>query len=480
MSATVGTLMDSVHSRAWRLRSTAGDERGDEARAERVAALVVAWPQLATASLRVLDAVRLEPAWMDDTASVREVLRAVATSPAFTTTAVTPPGGARVRAHRPVMAMATRLAAVADLLAGQPGARSEVDRAAIVGLQADVISVVHTVAVTTLADLDDHSDAQARWLIRGVVARSERFARVPATGRAGRYDDVAAVRSDDRSLDATISEWVRATVDVLSSRHRVTQTSLQFAAGDALILTAAAGTICAAATQSGIVQPDRGERAQGVLSAMHSAWRPCVSWPAVVRLGGVRDVDQFQASRALRQRITDDLREGRAWLPADTLAARFDLESLMGSTRRGMHGLGNVALAHFQAVDRQVRGPGRLWMAATAVTQEAYWGYPTIEAALRKGWIVMPPGEPAGAELLTAAKLALTTTTLGVAALDSTAAARHPASSLELDRGRIVARDTLDQPGQFETVRTSRPDGALAQRRAPIPMGHHPQVGPRR
>lgn len=480
MSATVASLMDGVHARAWRLCSTPGTDHGDGAPRHRTTALLASWPRLATAALRVLDAVRVEPAWLDDTATTRDVLRAVANSPALTTQALTPPDGSRVRPNKPVVAIATRLAGIADLLTGQPAARTEVDRAAMVGLQADVISVIHAVAVTTLATLDERADPQARWLIRGVAARSERFARVPATERAGRIGDVVALPSDDRSLDATITAWVRATVDVLSSRHRVTQTAMQLAAGDALILTAAAGAICSAATRSGLVETDRGERALSVLGAGHAAWRPCVSWPATVRLGGVRDVDQFQASRALRQQITDDLREGRSWLPADTLAQRFDLGSLMASVRRGMHGLGNVAVAHFEAMDRQVRGPGRLWIAATAVTQEAYWGYPTIEAALRKGWIPMPPGEPAGTELLAAAKRALTASPLGLAALDATAATPHHQGTLQLDRGRIVTRDKLDQPGQFETVRTAEPSGALAQRRAPIPMSIQPQVGPRR
>ena len=47
------------------------------------------------------------------------------------------------------MAMAKRLAAIAGLLTEQPSARSEVDGAAMLALQANVLSVVHAVAVTT-------------------------------------------------------------------------------------------------------------------------------------------------------------------------------------------------------------------------------------------------------------------------------------------------------------------------------------------
>ena len=89
MSATVASLMDGVHARAWRLCSTPGTDHGDGAPRHRTTALLASWPRLATAALRVLDAVRVEPAWLDDTATTRDVLRAVANSPALTTQALT-------------------------------------------------------------------------------------------------------------------------------------------------------------------------------------------------------------------------------------------------------------------------------------------------------------------------------------------------------------------------------------------------------
>ncbi len=383
----------------------------------------------------------------------------------------TPPDGSRVRPNRPVVAMATRLAAVADLLAGQPAARTEVDRAAMVGLQADVISVVHAVAVTTLAALDEQTDPQARWLIRGVAARSERFAE-GAGDRAGGplRRRGGALPSDDRSLDATITAWVKATVDVLSSRHRVTQT-------------------VAATRRRGRAHPDRRSRRRSAPPRPSpGSWtRIAGSGPSrccarCTRRGGRACPGRPSSGWAGSATSTSSRRRGRCGSRSPTTCARVDpgcrptrwrsastSESLMGSMRRGMHGLGNVALAHFQAIDRQVRGPGRLWMAATAVTQEAYWGYPTIEAAVRKGWIVMPPGEPAGTELLAAAKHALTTTTLGVAALDSTAATRHdlPAPCSSTGAGSSPATRSTS-PASSRPSGRAEPDGARAQRRAPI------------
>ena len=178
-----------------------------------------------------------------------------------------------------MLAVANRLGMVADLLAGQPPARSTVDRAALVGLHANVVAVVHALAVATLAALDGERDVQSsRWLLRGVLVRTERFAVTPPERRSGRYEDVAAM-GPEGSLDAAVAGWVRAIVDVLGSRQRVTQTALQVAAGDALILTAAAATVCASAAQLGSwtrgAPPDpAGDRGDGFVDVEDRARMP--------------------------------------------------------------------------------------------------------------------------------------------------------------------------------------------------------------
>ncbi len=482
MITTIGTLLDDVHARAWDLCSQLGDHDGDASRDDRAAGLLAAWPRLAAAAGRVLDAVALEPTWLDDTRAVRDVLAEVTRPPLSTlddsvTRAAVP--------DRDLVAVAVRLGMIADLLAGEPAANTAVDRAALVGLQANVVAVVHAVAVATLAALDGQHDVQlSRWLLRGVLARTERFAVMPTEQRTGRYEDVAAV-TPDGSLDATIADWVQATVAVLASPQRVTQTALQSAAGDALILTAAAATVCASAAQLGCVDTEPTASAGSTLAAAHAAWRTPTSWPSTVRLDGVRDMEQVRASKRLRHLITDQLREGHGWLSTEALGARFDVAALLGTMRRGMHAVGNVALAHFQAVDTLVRGPGRLWIAATAVTQPAYRGYATIEAACRHRWVPMPPREPAGLAMLADAKRTLTTTTLAVAALDGTACTTTPstgeaAGSLRWNGGRIVAYGALDQPPLFETIRSTGLTGAKSEERTPIPIDHRPGWGPRR
>ncbi len=486
MTATVGTLLDDAHARAWDLCVFVGELRDDAHRTLVAAEFLAAWPQLATSALRVLDAVRVEPVWLDEASAVREVLRAVAGDQSLANHRVPGSGIVSATATPAVLTIATRLGAVADLLSRQPPAVTEVDRGALSGLQANVVSVVHAVAVTTVAAMGDRDELRsAVWLMRGAAARSELLAIRTTADRAGRYEDVAAVSSEDPSLDGAIARWVPVTVTALTSPQRVTQTALQFAAGDALILIATAGMVLDAAKERGLVPAGLAHRARAALVGAHEAWRPCVSWPPAVRLHGVRDVEQFHVSRQLRQEITDNLREGRAWLPADALSDRFDVGALLGSMRRGVHGVGNVAVLHFQAMDRLVRGPGQLWVAANAVTQSAYRGYATIEAACRKGWVPMPPGEPAGGALLGDAKRALAMTTTAVAALDATAAAaaspahRGP-DALRWDHGRIVAYGTADQPHLFETVCSPEPAGARSERCVPIDLGRNHHPGPRR
>ena len=489
MTATVGTLLDDVHARAWELCQTSSENPEEASREQLASGLLAGWPRLAQAALRALDAVRVEPVWLDDASAVREVLRAIAGEKSFTSQRMAGGDVAPAASARAVRAIATRLGVIADLLSGEPAARTDADRTASVGLQANVIAVVHAVAVTTLAALGDRREAEpARWLMRGVVARSEHYAVTPTVHRARRYEDVAAVSSGDRSLDGAIAQWLPATLAALGSPRRVTQAALQFAAGDALILIATAGTVLNAAAQVGLVREDRADQARPArpaLAGAHEAWRPLVSWPGTVRLNGVRDVEQFEASRQLRRVITDNLRENRGWLTPESISDRFDLGPLMGSLRRGMHGLGNVAVAHFQAMDRLVRSPGQLWIAASAVTQAVYRGSATIEAACRKGWVPMPPGEPVGLALLADAKQALARTTIAVAALDATAAGatsstHRGAGALQWDDGRIVAYGARDQPHHFETVHSPEPAGAWSERRTPVRLGGPTQSSPRR
>lgn len=483
MTATVGSLLADVHARTWALCSSQGQPPASGT-APSPAGWLVAWPSFAAAALRAVDAVGIQGAWLDDAGPVRQVLAEVASAPLGWRIACRQTAAGEVVVPSPeVVAIGTRLGLIADLLAGQGPARTPVDRAAVAGLRANVLAPVHALAVTTLAGVGDRPEAQlARGVLRGVVARTERYALVPAQQRTGRYDDVAAVTAGTPSLDGVIAAWARATVDVLRSSHRVTGAALQTAAGDALILTAAAGTVCGAAAEVGLTPAKPAERAVAALTAAHQAWRPAVAWPATVRLDGVRDLEQAQASRELRQVITDVLRQDRSWLPARTMATRLDLPATVATMRRGLHAVGNVAVAHYQAIENLVRGRQQLWLAALEVHQPAFQTAATIEAAVHKRWVPMPRGEQPGLDLLDVARDALTRTTVALAALDATAATPHRAApglapGLRWDRGRIVAHP--DQQPAFETVRSTPSPGAFTERRNPIPLARPTRITPR-
>jgi len=483
VTATVGSLLADVHARTWALCSTAAEPPASGTPTAS-AALLVAWPSFAAAALRAVDAVGIQAAWLDDAGPVRQVLAEVASAPLGWRIACRQvAGGEAVVASPEVLAIRTRLGLIADLLAGQGPARTEVDRAAVAGLRANVLAPVHALAVTTLAGVGDRPEAQlARGVLRGVVARTERYALVPVHQRSGRYDDVAAITAGTPSLDGVITAWAQATVEVARSTHRVTGTALQTAAGDASILIAAAGTVCGAASELGLIPAESAGQAVAAMTAAHRAWRPAVAWPAAVRLDGVRDFDQAQASRALRQVITDGLRQDRAWLPAAAMASQLDLPATLGTMRRGLHAVGNVAVAHYQAIENLVRGRRQLWLAALEVQQPAFQTAATIEAAVHKRWVPMPRGEQAGAALLEVARDALTQTTVALAALDATAAAPlGPApgrQGLGWDQGRIVAHP--HPTPLFETVQPTPSPGARAERRTPISHARPAGIAPHR
>lgn len=346
MIATVGRLLDEAHGRMWEWCSRAGEHglRDDAA----VVQVLAAWPKLAAATLRVLEAVPLESRWLDDSGSVREVLAELAKRPASKATRASATVPERPVLDQDLTFVAGRVGLIAELLVMMPPARTEADLAAVRGLHANVVAITHAAATTTVAAIADRPAlAVTHGQLRGLVVRGERFAATTPDRRAGRFEDIAAVTADG-SLDAVITGWTRATVDLLTSRHRVTHAALQVAAGDALIITAAAATVCTAASELGIIAAGHGAKARSALAAAHAAWVSPTSWPASVRLDGARDLAHMHASREVRRVITETLRDGRAWRSSGELATQFDVAQLLGTMRRGMHAVGNVALAHLR------------------------------------------------------------------------------------------------------------------------------------
>ena len=467
MTATVKDLLDAIHLRAWDLSAVLAVPPASESSVDRSEALLRAWPGLAASALRALDAVPFVAVRASDVAPLRGSLTEIAAR------------GHRWRGsaagagpHPDVVGIMTRYGVLADLLAGQLPVSTAVDVSAALGLQANILAPVHAAAVATLGVLDGREPTgDARFLLQRLAARTEPFALVPVGDRRGRFEDVGVVAAGDQSFDAAIADWVRVTGRKLGSRHDVTGYALQAAAGDIVILSAAAATTVRAGVTLGLVDPEQGSSAVKALAASHAAWREPTRWPASVRLDGARSPEQAAASRFLRGLITDTMRHGQDWLPAQALHDRLDVTVLLGSMRRGMHAAGNVALVHYQAVENVVRGQGQLWVAASTLNDPAIYGPDMVRAALRKRWVPMPRHEPVGEAILGAAKHALTTTTVALGELDRTAATpasevRSRRTSLGLDQGRIVAH-APSVAATYETIKPSVSMGVQAQRKTP-------------
>lgn len=408
MTASVADLLAGADLLA---RELAGSATTGESSPE----LVAAWPRLARAAVRVLDALPLaaEP----ETVQVRSGLDAVASG----RRPLPESGGAAP--DRLVEGITLRLGLVADLLVGVPRAVSAVDVAAARRLRASAMAPVSAVAEVTVASLRRRDvPSSVRWTFRTIEGITEPYARLPVGQRAGHYGDVAAVPAGEPSLDAAIASWAKATVVALADRHTVTGTSLMTAAGDALIVAAAAATTVSAAAQLGLLDRTVAGKAVADLREAHTAWRMSASWPSAVRLDGIRPQEQMLASRQLRATITDLMRDGPDWLPATRLHDALGVDRLLVVVRRGMHAVANVAVAHYQAIDTVVRGPGRLWVASAAVTDTQQRAWLALAGGRRPGWVPMPVGDRLATRLATAAEQGVVATSRAMAALDWTAA----------------------------------------------------------
>lgn len=282
----------------------------------------------------------------------------------------------------------------------------------------------------------------------------------------GRYADVAAVRGDDTALDAVVARWFRITTDALTPRLAVTGRSLLTAAGDCLILTAAAATTLTAATELGQLDRTTARTALGPLAASHQAWRAVARWPAGVRLDGEQPGEQLAASRELRQRVTDLLRDGGDWRPAAALHQEVPLDQLLTTMRRTLHAVANVAVAHYEAMDALVRGPGRLWIAPAAMADRAERSRTILEHGRRGGLVPMPAHEPTARLLLNNTRAALTSSVEATAALDRTAGLRGP--SPDADPQQPERLQPRPRRAHEDPIRLSALPGDRAAPRLPV------------
>ena len=112
-----------------------------------------------------------------------------------------------------MVAIGDRLGLIADLLAGQPAARTEVDQAAVRGPAGQRGAPLSTRWRWPLWRrwTDRPWSRRPRWLLRGVLVRTERFALLPPRERSGPLRGRGRGRPRRGSLDGAI--------DRLGARH---------------------------------------------------------------------------------------------------------------------------------------------------------------------------------------------------------------------------------------------------------------------
>lgn len=449
MTASIGDLLAGAERLAWKVVSR-------PASPEATAGLLAAWPVLARTALRAMDAVPLPPG--ERLRSVRSGLASVEATGTRASEAVVVPDPA-------VAGVAQRLGAIADLLVDEPQAVSMADLESARALRSSLLVPVYAITRATLAGLEQAAGpVEPQWAFQALSACTEPFALVPAGARSSRYDQLAAIPAGERSLEAAIAAWSAVTLDSLAGRYTVTGTALQTAAGDALILTAAAAVVVRAAGGLGVVEPAMASDAEQALRHAHLAWGSSARWPAGVRVDGARPVDQLLASRRLRHEL-DALRDGPGWRDPAAMEASFGVERLLAATGRGVHATANVALSHFQAIDNLVRGRERLWIAVPTITEPEVRAWAALQAGGHNRWVLLPQAASIGRAMIAAAAALVPATSRAVAALDAT---RHPspvvtdpAMTLSLVEGRLSAAP----PERVEHVVSP---GAARERRRPL------------
>lgn len=410
MATSIRTLLDGVHTAAWRL--TQQPSSSPEAQLE-PARLLNEWRSLAAATTRALDRVPADRWGQQQVASVRSILLQL-------TTLNRPEPGEP--ASQPDLAdMAVRLGAIADLLVGVPRADNERDRLAALGLQASILAPVHLAAhhTLTVADQQPGISTEARWLLRQLAGLTEVHAATPVQDRASRYEDLTVPGLDEASLDAAVHRWSRDTQDALGSVLTVTSAALQTTAADLVVLTAAAAHTTWAAIKLGHLDRQHGHATIDALRDANTAWRAAAVWPDQLRLDGERTPSNAQASHDLRRALNDVLREGTDWARPERVAERTDLPRLLGTMRHALHLGEQAAIRHHLMIRYFVLGKNRLWISAAALPDRDRLTPDQLEARLRHGWIQRPLEEPTGLMLLENAVRAREGTTHGLQTLEA-------------------------------------------------------------
>jgi hypothetical protein len=377
MVATIGDLLDQTDLSNTRPTTLDHDE------------LLAGWRLLVPAACRALDAVPLPAVSGTWSPQLRATLRRLELGRLRRTSFALEPDAA-------MAGVALRVGAVADLLVDVHPAMTESDVASAWALQGRLLGTLHHAARYTLPGVNQQT---AGWLDLLEVARLTQ----PWAGDTGRqpsrYDDVAAIRYDDRSIEGAVQAWRRAAGAHLNGRFRTTALGFQTIAADLAIL----------ASMNHALLPEGGAAGEHLVAA-HRHWRALSNWPTSLTYPGARDPGLSDASMNLRDAVKAFARRGRRWATPDELAAGYSPRALLGIQRRVAEASLDVAHEFRDALDGLVRGDRRLWTATAEISAE--WKQSAPQKYVRDyDWLILDHvGQRAARPLLRQAWRALDAT----------------------------------------------------------------------
>ena len=451
MATSIADLLDGLHHTAWATCRTAPEQH-----AATTSGLLASWPDLASATRRAIENIPLDPDAGKFTASLRTTLRQIAAQRRAWRT------DAKAEPNEALRAMTVRIGAIADLLTDAPRPHNDNDRLAGMGLVANLAAPIHAATTWTLALADQAPGfSSTRWLFRQLAGHTQPYLHTRPADRVGRYDDLTVPRSDEHTLDAALHRWTAATLDELGSPWRVTRASLQTAAVDLVLLTAAAAHITWAGIYHGLIDREHGHAALDALRAANEAWRTAATWPAQLRLDGARIPGNAETSADLHGAITATLRSGLEWATPHEITQRTDLTSLLRTMREGMRAAEDVANTHYRALRQHVFGTNRLWVAAQAVETDQPLDTDLLGDRRRRRWTPRPLEERGGLHLLEAAAVAAndTITARQVIETPPVRSASQPVREPDLVGGRLTADRLPSDLGPWEVPTMTAPAG---------------------
>lgn len=321
MTATVGGLLDRLHTLAAGLASEPASTEGEMSHEG-------GWRLLAARTATALGALPFHP----DGAGARARDLAV---PLLADLAAGDPNPPVVTVSGLVRA-AELVGAIVDVLVDHrrpirigtinPGGQTAVepvyvarlvDEEAAAGLQSSMLAGVWALARWSLSHPANPPDWPMRKPLQLVLARTEPHALLPVEYRRSALEHLSATSVGEASLLGAVHRWAGHSDHALSQRLVSTGT-VAMMASDLSVLAAA----LAVTARTQVDTPARTALLEAVAGA-HAGWKQAATWPGEVLVAGPRAEEYLTSSRQLRALVKATLHGPDGWRPAGLLKQQY-------------------------------------------------------------------------------------------------------------------------------------------------------------